>query len=179
MALIEVVSREEAKGVVKEGYKMFMEKVGTIPAPLRMLSGSPELFRLQLQRIAYLSSHPNLGFSLLAHIRYLVAHQLDYPFCSDFNKHILEKQGVTEEDFKKMEQDPSQSLLEEKDSAMLAFVVQSVKDPTSIGEKDIAALKECGWDERDMIDALAQGVSMIDHSIMMQVFQMDQRCMVD
>jgi len=29
-----------------------------------------------------------------------------------------------------------------------------------------------------MVDALAHGVSMLDHAIMMQVFQMDQNCMV-
>jgi hypothetical protein len=30
-----------------------------------------------------------------------------------------------------------------------------------------------------LVDALAHGVNMIDHSIMMEVFQMDQDCMVD
>ncbi len=178
MALIEVVSREKAEGIVKEGYDMFMQRVGVIPAPLRMLSGSPALFELQLKRIKYLSSHPNLSFSLLAHIRYLVAHQLGYPFCTDFNKHILVKQGVEEEDFRRMEEDPTKSLLEEKESAMLVFVVRSVKDPASITEDDIQKIKDWGWDDRDMLDALAQGVSMIDHSIMMQVFKMDQNCMV-
>jgi hypothetical protein len=29
-----------------------------------------------------------------------------------------------------------------------------------------------------MVDALAQGVGMIDHAIMMQAFQMDQNCLV-
>ena len=29
-----------------------------------------------------------------------------------------------------------------------------------------------------MVDALSQGVSMIDHSIMMQAFQIDQNCMI-
>ena len=29
-----------------------------------------------------------------------------------------------------------------------------------------------------MVDALAQGVGMIDHSIMMQVFQIDQNCLL-
>lgn len=179
MALITTVPKEEAKDVIKEGYEMFMERIGIIPKPMEMMSVSPSLFEIQLRRIHYFASHPKLSFSLLAHIRYLVAHNLEYRFCMDFNKHILKKQGLEEGDIRKMEEDPSQSLLEENESAMLAFVIKSVKAPSSVNGEDIQKLKELGWEERDMVDALAQGVSMIDHSIMMQVFQIDQNCMID
>ena len=77
-----------------------------------------------------------------------------------------------------MEKDPEASLLEENESAMLAFVIKAVKRPGSVTENDIQRLKDLGWEERDMVDALAQGVSMIDHSIMMQAFQMDPNCLV-
>ena len=53
-----------------------------------------------------------------------------------------------------------------------------MKQPTSITAEDIAQLKALGWEERDMVDALAQGVGMIDHAIMMQAFQIDQDCMI-
>lgn len=179
MALINTVPPEQAEGIIKEGYDMFMKKVGIIPRPLEMMSASPGLFELQLRRIEYFSKHPKLSFALLAHIRYLVAHNLDYGFCMDLNKHILKKQGVEEADLRKMEADPSQSLLEENESAMLAFVVKAAKAPGSVSAEEIQRLKEMGWEDRDMVDALAQGVSMIDHAIMMQVFQMDQNCMID
>jgi uncharacterized protein YciW len=52
------------------------------------------------------------------------------------------------------------------------------KAPGSVTQKDIDRLKALGWEERDMVDVLAQGVSMIDHTIMMQVFQMDQHCLI-
>ena len=111
-------------------------------------------------------------------IRYLVAHNLDYRFCMDFNKHILKKQGLEEADIRKMEADPAQSLLEENERAMLAFVVKAVQAPGSVTAEDIDRLRELGWEDRDMVDALSQGVGMIDHAIMAQVFQMDQNCMV-
>ena len=157
---------------------MFMKNIGIIPKPMEMMSVSPALFDLQFQRIRYFSKHPNLSFSLLAHIRYLVAHNLNYSFCMDFNKHILKKQGVGDDDIRKMEIDPSQSLLEENESAMLAFVVKAVQAPGSVTAEDIKKLKSLGWKDKDMVDALSQGVSMIDHSIMMQAFQIDQNCMV-
>jgi uncharacterized protein YciW len=178
MALINTVQPTDAEGIIQEGYEFFMNRIGTIPRPLEMLSVSPTLFELQLRRIQYLSKHPTLSFSLLAHIRYLVASTLDYQFCTDFNRHVLQKQGVSEDDLKKMEQDPSQSLLEDHESAMLVFVLKSVKDPASMTKDDVENLKKIGWEDKDIVDALTQGVSMIDHSIMMQVLQMDQNCMV-
>ena len=178
MALINTVSLAEAEGSVKEGYEMFMKNIGIIPKPMEMMSASPALFDIQYQRIRYFSRHPTLSFSLLAHIRYLVAHGLNYSFCMDFNRYILKRQGVGDEDLRRMEADPSQSLLEENEGAMLAFVVRAVQDPASITEDDIRGLRDLGWEDRDMVDALSQGVSMIDHSIMMQVFKIDQNCMI-
>ncbi len=178
MSLIQTVPQEEAEGVIKEGYEMFMENIGIIPKPMEMMSASPALFEVMLKRIHYFSKHPKLSFALLAHIRYLVAHNLDYSFCMDFNKNILKKLGNKEIDIQNMEVDPSKSLLEENENAMLVFVVKSIKKPDSITENDIINLKELGWKESDLVDALSQGVSMIDHSIMMKVFQMDQNCMI-
>ena len=178
MALINTVQPEKAEGIVKEGYDMFMQNLGIIPKPMEMLSASPTLFELQLRRIRYFSKHPRLSFALLAHIRYLVAHNLDYRFCIDFNKHILKKQGVEEADLRRMEADPSQSLLEENESAMLAFVVKAVKSPDAVTAEEIRRLRDLGWQDQDMLDALAQGVGMIDHAIMGQVFQMDQNCLM-
>ena len=179
MALINTVSPEKAEGKMKEAYDMFMKNLGIIPRPLEMMSASPAIFDQQLQRIQYYTDHPTLSFALLSHIRYLVAHNLNYSFCMDFNKYILKKQGLEDDDIHKMEGDPTKSLLEEKESAMLAFVVKAVKAPGSVQADEIIRLKEMGWEDRDLVDALAHGVNMIDHSIMMEVFQMDQDCMVD
>ena len=178
MALIKTVSPEKAEGEMKEAYDMFMKNLGVIPRPLEMMSASPGIFNHQLQRIHYYTNHPTLSFALLSHIRYLVAHNLNYSFCMDFNKHILKKQRLEDDDIHKMEADPTKSLLEEKESAMLTFVVKAVKDPSSVEADEINRLKEIGWEDRDLVDALAHGVNMIDHAIMMEVFQMDQDCMV-
>ena len=42
----------------------------------------------------------------------------------------------------------------------------------------LTGLIEMGWTDKDLVDALAHGVNMIDHSIMMEVFQINQDCMV-
>lgn len=176
MALIDTVTKEKAEGIVKEGYDLFLENIGVIPKPMEMMSASPTLFQIILERLQYLARHPKLSFPLLSHIRYIVAYDLDYPFCTDFNKLVLKRQGVSDDDLRKMEDDPTQSLLEENESAMLAFVLQAIKSPKSNFSKEIEKLKEMGWSDCDILDALSQGVSMIDHAIMMEVFQMGQEC---
>ena len=178
MALINTVSPKQAEGKMKEAYDMFIENLGVIPKPLEMMSASPAIFDQQLQRIHYYTNHPTLSFALLSHIRYLVAHNLSYQFCMDFNKLILKKQGLEDDDIKQIEADPSKSLLEEKDSAMLAFVVKAVKEHSSVKAEEIEKLKAVGWEDKDLLDALAHGVNMVDHAIMMEVFQMDQDCIV-
>jgi uncharacterized protein YciW len=178
MALVTTVALEKAEGVIKEGYEMFLKNVGTIPQPMQLMSISPALFELQLKRIQYFSKHPKLSFALLAHIRYLAAKTLEYSYCMDLNRHFLKKLGNDDDIIQAMENDPSKSMLEENESAMLDFVIRSMKKPTSITAADIDRLKDLGWEEHDMVDALAQGVGMIDHALMMQVFQIDQNCMV-
>lgn len=179
MARITTVTADNAEGVIKEGYDMFMKNIGIIPKPMEMMSASPALFETQLQRIKYFSTHPTLSFTLLAHIRYLAAHNLSYSFCVDFNKVVLKKMGLGEKDIQKMEADPSESLLEENEKALLVFVVKSLKAPGSITQEDIDGLRGLGWEDRDMVDALAQGVGMADHALMMEVFQIDQSCLTE
>ncbi len=178
MALIKTVSPEQAEGQMKEAFDMFIENLGVVPRPLEMMSASPAIFNQQLQRIQYYTNHPTLSFALLSHIRYLVAHDLNYSFCMDFNKLILKKQGLEEDDIRRIESDPTQSMLEEKEAAMLVFVVNAIKKPAADRAAEIKNLKALGWEDRDLMDALAHGVNMVDHSIMMQVFQIDQDCMI-
>ncbi|MDJ0783875.1 MAG: hypothetical protein QNJ22_18025 [Desulfosarcinaceae bacterium] len=177
MPLITTVPPEQAEGTIKEAYEMFQQNIGLIPKPMEMMSASPALFELQLRRVQYLAQHPKLSYALLAHIRYLVARDLDYPYCTDFNRMILKKQGLSDEDIGRLEADPAASLLETDEAAMLCFVVKAVKSPAEVAPAEIEGLRDLGYEDRDIIDALAQGVSMIDHAIMMQVFQMEQACL--
>lgn len=176
MPRIDIIRPDQAQGVVKQGYDTFLSHFGTVPKPMQMLSVSPELFDIQLKRNRYFAKGSNLSFSLLTHIRYMAALGLSYEFCMDFNRVLLKKQGLEDEDLKRLEDDPFQSILEDNEDAMLRFVVKALKGPASITDQDILDLKAHGWTDRDMVDAMIHGVSMADHAVMMQVFGMDTHC---
>ena len=143
---------------------------------MAMFSVSPGVFKMQLQSLNYFMKHPTLKFPLLSSIRYLVAREYDYQFCTGFNKALLEKQGMSEEDIKKIAQDPESAPLDDKDRAMLTFVVKAVKSPDSISQGDMNRLHEMGWTDRDALDAMVHAGSLIASSTLMKTFKLDVAC---
>jgi hypothetical protein len=176
MALIQTVEPDKAEGQVKEVYDFMQKNAGVIPAPLQLSSASPWMMDMVWKSIQYFSEHPNLGFGLLSSIRYLVAQQYNFEFCTDFNKNMLKMQGLSDEDIKKMEKDPLQAPLDDKDRAMVFFVMKAVRKPEDVEKEDIENLNVLGWADSDIMDALAHGTNMIGSSILMKTFKMDQAC---
>jgi alkylhydroperoxidase family enzyme len=176
MPLIQTVEPDQAEGKAKEIYDFMQKNAGVIPAPLQLASASPWMLDMVWQSIQYYSRHPNLGFGLLSSIRYLVAQQYDYAFCTGFNRNMLSMQGLSDEDIEKMEKDPLQAPLDDKDRAMVAFVMKAVKTPDDVEKQDVDRLHDLGWTDNDIMDALAHGTNMIGSSILMKTFKMDQAC---
>ena len=176
MTLIQTVKPEDAKGKAKEIYDTMQKTAGLIPAPLQLASASPWMLDMVWQSVQYYTQHPNLGFGLLSTIRYLVAQQYDSAFCTGFNKNFLMMQGMSEEDIEKIEKDPLQAPLEDKERDMLACVMKAIKTPDAIGKEEMDHLHELGWTDNDILDALAHGTNMIGSSILLKTFKMDQTC---
>jgi succinate dehydrogenase flavin-adding protein (antitoxin of CptAB toxin-antitoxin module) len=176
MALIQTIEPNKAEGKAKEIYNFMQKNAGVIPAPLQLASASPWMLDMVWQSIQYFTKHPSLGFGLLSSIRYLVARQYDFIFCTGFNKNILKMQGLSDDDLEKMEKDPLQSPLDDKDRDMLAFVMKAVKTPDLVEKQDVDHLHDLGWTDSDIMDAVVHGTNMIGSSIMMKAFKMDRAC---
>ena len=87
---------------------------------------------------------------------------------------MLKMQGLSDEDIEKMEKDPLQAPLDDKDRAMVSFVMKAIKSPHDIAAQDVQGLHDHGWKDSDILDALAHGTNMIGSSILMKTFKMDQ-----
>lgn len=176
MSLIQTVEPEKAEGPVKEIYDIMQQTAGVIPTPMQLASASPWMIDMVWQSIQFYTKHPNLSFGVLSSIRYLVARQNDYAYCTDFNRNFLKMQGMTDEDIDKIEADPGQVPLDDKDRAMVSFVVKAIKDPDSVAKSDMDTLHDHGWKDSDILEALSHGANMIASSILMKAFKMDQAC---
>ena len=176
MPIIQTVTPEKAEGETKKIYDMMLQNIGVVPTPMQLVSISPAILNLSWNLLQYYSQHPNLGFALLSSIRFLVAEHLNYAFCTDFNKNILKKQGLSDEDIEEMIKDPLNVPLEEKEQVMLDFVVKAIKSPDNVEQQDMDQLHDMGWTDRDILDALAHGTNMVGSSILMKTFKMDVVC---
>jgi hypothetical protein len=176
MAIIKTHTPETAEGEVKEILDTVQGMLNTIPGPMELASASPWMIKNVWGSVQYFSQHPNLGFGLLSAIRYLVAKQSDFVFCTGFNKNFLQLQGMSEEEIDKMVADPSQAPLEDKDRALLAFVTTAIKDPDAVGQEDMDHLHDLGWVDSDILEAMAHGTNMVASSILMKTFKMDVTC---
>ncbi|HDZ89834.1 MAG: hypothetical protein JRF51_03505 [Deltaproteobacteria bacterium] len=172
MALITTVSPEKAEGAIAQAYKPFLDTIGVVPKPLEMLSASPQITRLLAETIGYYMQHQTLGLPLLTFIRMLVAVEYDYEFCIGFNAGLLESRGISREVLDSVKRDPSQAPLEDKDKAMLLFVLKTVKTPEAVEESDMDGLRRLGWNDRDIVDAVVHGMNMIGPSKMFKAFRM-------
>ena len=119
---------------------------------------------------------PRPGFAILSTIRSLVAKHLSFAFCTDFNKHILKKQGLSDKDIDEMTKDPLKAPLEGKEQAMLDFVMKAIKSPDSVEQQDMDQLHDLGWTDRNILDAQVHGTNMVGSSILMKTFKMDAVC---
>ena len=176
MAIIKTHTPETAEGEVQEILKTVQGMMNTIPGPMELASASPWLIKAMWGSVQHFSQHPNLGFGLLSAIRYLVARQTDYAFCTGFNRNFLQLQGMTEADIEEMAADPLKAPLDDKDRALLAFVVAAIKDPDAVGQADMDRLHDLGWADSDILEAMAHGANMIASGIMMKTFKMDVSC---
>ncbi len=173
MTLIKTISPQKAGGDIKKGYDLFLKNGRKVPAPFRLLSASPQIFNLMIQRNRYYANHPALSNALLAHIRYFVSTKLNFEFCRAHNKNLILLQGVEEKELDDMGLDPDKSMLEKNERQMLAFVLDAMENPDLVSKKDIDILHKAGWKDGDIFDALVQAVGMMDHHILMKVFKPD------
>lgn len=172
MALIRTVKPEEAEGFVAEVYAEYEKATGVIPRPLQMMTASPGMFENHMKTIGYFRSHPTLSFPLLTLIRFLVSPECGFNYCIDFNRNLLKRLGMEDDEVERVSANPDEAPLEDNEKALLLFVLKAVKSPETTNSEDIEALHELGWTDAEIYDATFHGARMVGMSIVFNAFQM-------
>lgn len=174
MTIVQTVSPEQANDKVAQIYAQIEQRFGRIPNGFQLYSASPDLLEQLFQQNAYYMQHPTLSFALLAMIRMLISEQNDCAYCIGFNQAMLiELGGFSAEQMAATLNDPVAAPLNEKDKAMLLFVLKGTKDAKSIDQADIDALRALGWNDRDIVDALYHGARNTAVDIMFDAFKVE------
>lgn len=169
MFMIDYVTPEKAEGVVAEVYSFFPKTMG-VPDSVQIASASPGLLKSQGETIKYFSAgQDELSFHLLAAIRFVAATHFCHDYCVMLNSGMLKSAGLSEAEVNGLKENPSAGF-EEKEAALLAFVAKALDAPASIGQADIETLRELGWSDRAMFDAVAQAGQMAWASLVFRTF---------
>jgi uncharacterized peroxidase-related enzyme len=173
MALIQLVEKEEATGRVAEIYETMMNTMGFIPNAFKVFSPSAHVLDKQFGNLAYFMRHKSLGGKLLAFIRLLVSEQEECKYCVGMNSGILLQYGVLPEQLDSIKADPSTAPLEEKELALLLFVLRVVKNSNSIEQGDVDSLRNLGWTDADILDATYHGTTQVGVDKIFNAFQIE------
>ena len=118
--------------------------------------------------------HPTLSTPFLAMVRMLVSKACRTRYCQNLNSGLLLKSGFTREQIAAMQADPAQAPLDDKQKALLLFVLKSCDNPHSVTAEDLDRLRSLGWSEVDIVDAVAHGARMVGTNIIFNTFKIDQ-----
>ena len=73
-----------------------------------------------------------------------------------------------------MQADPTQAPLDEKQKALLLFILKACDNPHSVSAEDMDRLRSLGWSEVDIVEAVAQGARMVGTNIIFDTFKIDR-----
>ncbi len=174
MPIINTVAPDTASGPVAEVYRDIAKVFGRVPNAMQMYSASPALLAQQWESLSYYFKHPSLSFPLLATIRMLVSQENACHYCIGMNGGLLiQMAGWTPEQVNAAKRDVDAAPLPAKDKALLAFVIKAVAARKPVTSAEIKALREFGWTEADVLDAIAHGARNVATDIIFNTFQIE------
>ncbi len=174
MAIIKLVEKEEAQGKVAEIYDAMLNSMGFIPEAFKLFSPSPYLLETQVGTLQHFSRHENLSGKLLALIRLLVSEIESCKYCIDTNTGILFQYGILPEQLSVIKNDPAKAPLDEKELALLLFVLKVVKNPLATNQSDVDSLKKLGWDDTEILEAAFHGTSQVGLDRLLNAFKVQR-----
>ncbi|MBD3236409.1 MAG: CHAT domain-containing protein [Candidatus Eisenbacteria bacterium] len=174
MTLLTTTDPAKAEGLMKQVFDAFEQELGTVPGPLLLFTASPKAWHVYLQYVDFIRTHPTLPMPLTTCLRYIISKRSGFRACTEFNAMLLDRQGVSVETREAMVEDPQKAPLEERERALLGFVVSAAAAPTPADTPQDAAglerLRGLGWSDAEIFDATWHGINMLTLARLMQCF---------
>ncbi|MDA8247376.1 hypothetical protein [Acidithiobacillus sp.] len=171
MTVLKLTAPQEAQGELAEIYGEIEKAFGGVPEGLQLFGVSPTLLRSQWRNLGYFSQHPHLSANFLALLRYILSEDGKCQFCIGFNEALLLNAGFSKEAIASARRDPAHGPLSEQENALLNYVLKAVRDPHSVSEADAARLRDLGWTDQDLFDAVAHGAQHHAVDILFETFR--------
>jgi alkylhydroperoxidase family enzyme len=173
LSLLKTVPSENAPDELQPLIQWFMDTVGLVPPSLNLLSTNPALQSLQAILISYYREASNLSSRLQGLIRYLTAVALEVEPYIQFTARALAVHGMTEEQIAALRVNPAAAPLDEREGWLLALVIKAVRTPETFSEGHVAKLRDLGWTDTDILDALYLSFTMVGMAGLMKALKVE------
>ncbi len=149
------------------------EHLGFIPDGLRLYGISPPLLEAFVGNVGYFMGETKLPPELTTMIRYLVSAQAGCQFCIDMNESFLLQQGHKLEEVRAARRHPDKAPLDDKQKILLNLALKAVDDPEAIHAADLDAVRQQGWTDRDIFDAVVQAANNRAFNFVLRTFKVE------
>ena len=170
MFMIEPNPNSEMK-VLLRGIK---QKLGHIPPHFEFFAGiNPIRFKMFLEEINYLTSHPNIQSDFFTFLRYTVASDNGFTYCIKLNKAFLLAKEYTMEQLQSVEGTQKRLPLDERHQALFDAVMKAIYEPEAFTVEVINALKILDWTDADILDAVDHGAFLFRFAKVIKAYSKD------
>lgn len=174
MTMIATVSTEVAQGKVADVYGQISGALGFVPNAMKTYSSSPALLENIWGQISFYMQHPTLSFPLLAAIRMLVSARQECEYCVGFNEAMLiNHAGWTHEQVAAAMENPASAPFNEKDRALLLYVLDALKAPKQLNRSRLDALNALGWSDGEILEAVHHAAQNVAEDMVFNTFKIE------
>lgn len=153
--------------IILKGVK---RKLGEVPPHWELFATiSPTRFKMFLDEINYLTTHPNINPDFFAFIRFYIAAQNGFGYCEKFNEALLLSRGYTSEALHSLKT-TKKLPLDEEYQALFNATMSAVEAPENFSVETIEELKNIGWSDADIYDAVDHGAFLFKFSKILRAY---------
>lgn len=152
------------------------EHLGFVPDGLRLYGISPPLLETFVGNIGYFNmGGTQLSPKLTAMIRYQVSWDAGCSYCIDMNEGFLTNMGLDLDTIRATRNNPDAAPLEDNEKAILKLAVKSVESPEDITKSDIDHVRNLGWQDREIFDAVVQAANNRAFNYVLRTFNIEHQ----
>jgi len=157
MAYIDLPEFEEMTPEIQKRARPILEKTGSLGDIFKLLALDEKVyFATDAMVQSYLLEETYLSYDIKEAIALLVSKENSCKMCVDVHKNIAKMLGLSEEKIEDILGGIENMKVDQKDKALLNFSVRaSKKDNYKMMKEDIDRLKELGWSDKEILEAVA------------------------
>lgn len=174
MSLLNTITPENAQGAVADIYNEINSTWNMVPNPIQLFSVSPELLKNQWEKYKYFSTQEIPSEKLNTMIRLLVSDEAKCDYCIGLNVGMLINMfGMSPEQVQQLKTDPGTADLNEKEKALLLFVIKAVDHAHDVTASDVQNLRDLGLTDKQIFEGVNSGATMRAGNIIFDTFKVD------